>query len=104
MATKPETALRTRIVKALRQEGGFWEVIHGSAYQRAGLPDIIGCLDGRYYGLEVKVPGREAAVTPRQARTLEEITRAGGVAGVISSVDQALHLVRVNRQAAPPII
>lgn len=91
---KPETLLRGRIIKRLRQERpGFWVVLHGSAMQKAGMPDILGCYKGRYVGLEVKTPDNKAGATQKQAYTLEEITRAGGIAGVISSVEQALDLV-----------
>jgi Holliday junction resolvase len=71
--------------------GGFWSVIHGSAFQRAGLPDLIGCHEGRYVGLEVKQPGKQA--TPLQTHTLEQIIRAGGIAGVITSFEEAKALL-----------
>lgn len=77
-----------RILLRLRQEyPGFWKKIHGSAYQSAGLPDIIGSYRGRFVGFEVKMPGKKA--TPKQEHTLGEITLAGGIAQVISSYDEA---------------
>lgn len=92
MATKPETLLRTRIIKRLvKERPGFWAVIHGSAMQMSGLPDIVGCYRGRFVGLEVKVPGEKP--DPIQSHRLESIIRAGGIAGVIESPDDALRLV-----------
>jgi hypothetical protein len=94
MPSKPETLLTGRILVRLRRERpGLWVKIHGSPFQRKGLPDIIGCYRGRFVGLEVKVPGREAEVTPLQAHTLSEIRHSGGVAGVVSSPDQAIDLL-----------
>jgi Holliday junction resolvase len=88
MATKPETNLRTRIVKKLKeQRGGFWVVMHGSAMQTKGMPDILGCWQGRYVGLEVKQPGE--GPTRLQTHRIEQITRAGGLAGVITSYEEA---------------
>ncbi len=55
--------------------------------QQAGLPDLIGCVEGKYVALEVKVPGKRE--DPLQRHTLDRITRAGGKAGVITSYEEA---------------
>lgn len=89
---KPETYLRSRIKRALeRERPGFWVVIHGSAMQQAGLPDLVGVYQGRFCGLEVKVPGQKP--TTIQRHTLDAILLAGGIAGVVTSVEEALCLV-----------
>lgn len=95
MAAKPETALTNRIRKAVLEEyPGSWLVkIHGSAYQTAGIPDLVGCINGRGVGIEVKVPGREQTLTARQAEALNEIRHAGGVAFVATEVKTALDLL-----------
>lgn len=90
--TKPETYLRTRIKAALHaKRPGFWMVVHGSAMQRAGVPDIIGCYKGQFCALEVKLPGE--GPTRLQRHTLEEIARAGGIAVAVTSVEEALDLI-----------
>lgn len=92
MPRKPETNLRSRIKETLeRERPGFWVIIHGSAMQQAGLPDIIGVYKGRFVGVEVKVPGEQAR--PLQAHTHRKINAAGGIAGSVISVDEALVLV-----------
>lgn len=89
---KPETLLRSRIKAALeRERPGFWLVVHGSAMQQAGVPDLVGCYMGRFCGLEVKMPGK--GTTTLQAHTLGMILAAGGIAGVVTSVEEALRLV-----------
>lgn len=62
---------------------------HGSAYARAGLPDIVvigKC--GRFCGLECKRP-KIGRLTDLQARTLNRITESGGYAAVVVSVEEA---------------
>lgn len=62
---------------------------HGSAYQRAGLPDIV-VIDrnGRFCGLECKRPKR-GKLTDLQARTLDRIADAGGYCAVVVSLEEA---------------
>lgn len=88
-----EATLRTAIVKALRAYSGWWVVTHGGMYQQAGLPDIIGCYQGRFIGLEVKLPGKEHMLTARQAHAIKKINAADGRARVVTSVTEALDFV-----------
>ena len=62
----------------------YWKE-HGGQYGTAGIPDIIVCYKGRFYGLEAKV-GRNKP-TRLQEATIEQIKRAGGTAAVVRSVD-----------------
>lgn len=58
-----------------------------------GTPDIVGFLrDGRFIGLECKLPGERPTEVQRQA--IERIVEAGGVASVVRSVDDAMLVVR----------
>lgn len=88
----PETRLVRDIRdRLLRAYPGSWVVkIHGGPYQVAGIPDLIGCVEGRFVGIEVKVPGKEDTLTPRQARTLELLRSARGIAFVATSPKQAV--------------
>ena len=58
----------------------YWKV---SDRYSAGLPDFVGVLRGRFFGLEVKGPRGRAR--PFQLHTLKKIRDAGGVAGVVRS-------------------
>ena len=94
MAKKPETRLQQRIQKKLKAEvGGKWFKVHGSAFQEAGQPDLIGCVDGRFFGFEVKIPGK-GKVSAIQAETLKEWRREGGIACVVESPEEAVTLVK----------
>ncbi len=85
-----ESALTRQILKVLRWRGGFWFKTHGSAYQTAGLPDIVGCYKGRFVALEVKIPGGEDKLSKRQRFILSRIDTHGGYSNVVSSKRGAL--------------
>lgn len=95
MSQGPESRLVGRIRVALDQAwpGSFWTKIHGGPFQAVGLPDLIGCVRGRFAALEVKLPGEKHGVTPLQARTLSNLIKAGAIAGVAHSVEEALDLI-----------
>jgi hypothetical protein len=61
----------------------FWKE-HGGMYGTAGIPDIIACIDGRFFGFEVKTEtGKPTAL---QEATLRKINDAGGTSLVVRSV------------------
>ena len=63
----------------------FWKE-HGGMYGTAGIPDIIGCVKGRFFGFEVK--NETGQPTALQSATIRKIKEAGGVAVVVRSVDE----------------
>lgn len=100
--TGPETRLVGRIKGAIRERypQAFVEKIHGGAYQRKGLPDLLVVVDGRAIGLEVKAqaPGESEQharkrATPTQLAVLAAMRRAGAVARVVISTEEALRAV-----------
>lgn len=92
--SQPESKLSRKIMDALRLEGAFCFKVHGSEHMMAGLPDIIVCVEGRFLGLEVKMPGKEDNTSARQDYVHGQIRAAGGRAVVVSSVGQALSELR----------
>src|SRR6185436_10466167 len=100
MAKKAESRLQQRIQKALRKEvGGKWFKVHGSAFQEAGQPDIIGTVDGLFFGFEVKLPftGKPSAI---QLQTLADYRDAGAVACIVETPSQAVALVKAAQEAS----
>lgn len=59
---------------------------HGGMYGTAGIPDIIACVDGRFYAFEVKT--ETGKPTKLQEVTIRKILKAGGVAVIVRSVDE----------------
>lgn len=98
----PETVLTRQLIKYLQLLGiPAWRnntgaVKRGNRFIRFGHPgsaDILGCMppDGRLLAIEVKMPGRYPS--PKQRNFLAEITRAGGIAGVVRSLEDLETLV-----------
>jgi Holliday junction resolvase len=81
------------IKKALTREGAWVTKTHGSLYS-SGLPDLIACYKGRFVGIEVKRPETRHTVTERQQAVLDRISAAGGLAGVATSVEEALAILK----------
>ena len=58
---------------------------HGGMYGSAGIPDVICCLDGRFFAFEVKTS--KGRLTKLQEQTIHRIKVAGGHAYVVRSVE-----------------
>jgi hypothetical protein len=97
-----ESKLQREIRKHLKENyGGFWFKTHGSMFQMTGLPDIIGCLNGLFIGIEVKWPGKD--LQPQQRTVSRMIKRAGGIcfrAFSVDSADRKLRRELVNKYEA----
>ena len=64
---------------------------HGGMYGTAGIPDIIVCIDGHFFGFEVKTDvGRS---TKLQEAVIQKILAAGGTALVVRSADEVKAVV-----------
>lgn len=59
---------------------------HGGMYGTAGIPDIIACIDGRFFAFEVKT--EVGKPTRLQEATIRKIRAAGGTALVVRSVEE----------------
>ena len=71
---------------------------HGGMYGTAGIPDIIACVGGRFVALEVKQPGGK--LSRLQEATIEKIRTAGGVAAMVTSVDEAKRVLPAETPVA----
>jgi Holliday junction resolvase len=95
MAMTPEKKVKNQIVKQLKELGEqvyyFFPATGG--YGRSGVPDIIGCYNGKFFAIECKA-GKNTT-TALQQRELEAIGRAGGVPWVVneSNVDNVKEAV-----------
>lgn len=97
-----ETGLQQAIQKAVRKHyPKAWIMkVHGSIYQKVGVPDLLIVVHGVLIGAEVKFvrPGESedharGRATPEQRRQIAEIIEAGGMAGVVISVEETLDLI-----------
>lgn len=94
--TPREAKIQREILQALQGVPGVWLFnVHGSARQQSGIPDLVGCYRGRFFGIEVKRPGEVR--TPKQTLTMEKIASADGLTGVATCIEEALEII-----GAPP--
>lgn len=92
MAKQGESRLQRKIRKALEKEfGGYWWKVWGGPFQPAGLPDLMGIVDGRAICLEVKRPKERASLV--QERTMARLSVAGAIVAVVTSVAEAIDVV-----------
>jgi len=105
MAMTPEAKVKAQIKQYLTSLGAFFFSPIGGPYTEAGIPDLVGCLWGYFFGIEVKALGKKRTVTPLQKIKLEAISKAGGVAVLadcVEDVAQAFHpiLIAASMRAA----
>lgn len=89
-----ETKLQKQIQEYLESIGGYRFKVHGELYMRAGIPDIVCCLKGRFIGIEAK----DGDNTPSELQLAHgrQIKKAGGVWGVCYSVEDVKKLLKDN--------
>jgi hypothetical protein len=94
--------LQTRVVKAIKALKPGAYVFHpvGGPYQMPGIPDLLLSVDGLFIGMELKQPKPGESVeharsraTPQQRNQIRKINESGGIAGVVTSVEEALDLI-----------
>ena len=77
MATTPETLLQRSIQKWLRSKGYWCLKVHGSQYQRAGIPDLLILKNGKAWFIETKIKSNQPS--PLQRAVIAEIERVADV-------------------------
>lgn len=93
--SKLESAFQQEVLDFLTKEvGGYWLKICASSYQKQGEPDIIGCYNGKFYGLELKrdINARASAL---QIYKLEKIKQNGGISMKVYSLQQLKELFNI---------
>lgn len=94
MAKKGESRRQLKIRKDLKRAfpDSWWKKIHGGWFQDAGIPDLIGCVDGLFFGFEVKEP--DGGLSKIQEENISDIGIAGGVSLEIITSEEAIRAVR----------
>ena len=78
----PEAKVKVRLKDILKELGCYSFSPIGGAYSSRGVPDIIGCLHGIFFGIEAKAG--KGKTTALQDRELQRIRDAGGVAMIVN--------------------
>ena len=82
MAMTPEAKVKKVVVKHLKSMGAYYFYPVTGGYGGSGVPDIVACYDGKFFGIECKAGKNKP--TPLQEKNLRDIRKAGGVAVVIN--------------------
>lgn len=87
MPQTPESKVKQKIKKVLDKYNVYYFFPIGGPYGRRGIPDIVGCANGRFFAIEVKSAGRSNTVTQLQKRELLNIEFNGGIAMIVVGED-----------------
>jgi|TARA_R110001599_G_scaffold147257_1_gene330520 hypothetical protein len=86
----PEAKVKKVVVNQLRNLGAYYFYPVTGGYGRSGVPDIVGCYRGRFFGIECKA-GRNTP-TPLQQINLDDIEKQKGIALVVN--EKNMHSVQ----------
>ena len=78
----PEAKVKKKVVEQLKQLRAYYFYPVTGGYGRSGVPDIIGCYEGLFFGIECKAGNNKP--TPLQEKNLKEIRDAGGLDMVVN--------------------
>lgn len=87
MAATPEARVKKKVVDQLKALGAYYFYPVTGGYGSSGVPDIVGCLNGMFFGIECKAGKNKP--TALQLKNLREIAAAGGIALVINEENLA---------------
>ena len=89
MAATPESRVKSKIKDFLKTVPKCWWFMPiGGPYSRQGIPDIIGHVDGKFFAIEVKAPGKRSNLTELQKVEIVKISVNGGVVMVACDVNE----------------
>lgn len=73
-----ETAFKHRVEELLKEEGAwFIKYWAGNKFTKEGIPDILACINGTFYGIELKADNGKPSLL--QLINLKKIRASGGV-------------------------
>ena len=81
-----ESKIQKKIFNYLESEGCY--VVKVVSATKAGIPDIIGCIDGHFFAIEVKTPSTSDNVSQLQEYNLDKIIECGGSSIIAWEVNQ----------------
>ena len=82
MAMTPEGKVKKAVVAQLKELGCYYFFPATGGYGKSGVPDIVGCYQGRFFGIECKAG--KGKVTALQQVNLDDIAKAGGIQMVVN--------------------
>lgn len=96
MSMTPEGKVKDVIKKRLAEAGVYFFMPRGTVYGRRGVPDVVGCMNGRFFAIEVK-SGKNKP-TKLQSMEHDAIRAAGGVALVVNEANLGTFMDELREQ------
>jgi hypothetical protein len=78
----PEGKVKKIVVDQLKDLGAYYFFPMTGGYGKSGVPDIVGCYMGRFFGIECKAGKNKP--TALQEKNLAEIGKVGGLSLVVN--------------------
>lgn len=85
MAATPEKKVKDKVKSILTAHDIYFFMPPANGYGRAGVPDIVACVNGWFFAIECKAAGGKP--TALQVREIETIRRNNGVAVVVDETN-----------------
>ena len=82
MADTPEVKVKKKVVAILKEYRAYYFYPVTGGYGGSGVPDIVGCYRGTFFGIECKAGKNKP--TPLQQKNLDSIKAMGGIAMVVN--------------------
>ena len=87
-----ETKLKNQVIEYLRRAYPTAGVYKSADRFTSGIPDLILCVDGKFFAIELKVGRNEP--TPIQKFVIKRIRAAGGRVAVCWSLDEVKQFMK----------
>jgi Holliday junction resolvase len=78
----PEVKVKRKVTAQLKALGCYYFFPATGGYGKSGVPDIVGCYNGRFFGIECKAGKNKP--TALQEKNLADIAKAVGIALVVN--------------------
>jgi len=85
MAMTPEAKVKKVVAQQLREIKAYYFYPATGGYGRSGVPDIVGCYKGKFFGIECKAGKNKP--TALQEKNLKDITESNGIALVVNEAN-----------------
>ena len=99
----PEAKVKRKAVAQLKAMDAYYFYPMTYGYGRSGVPDIVACYCGKFFGIECKSGSNKP--TALQEKNLEDINKAGGFAMVVNeeNVDSLMREMKAMVELTHPI-
>ena len=78
----PEAKTKAKVVATLKANGVYYFYPVTGGYGASGVPDIVGCHNGKFFAIECKAGNNKP--TALQEQHLQKIRDSGGIAIVVN--------------------